>query len=252
MSQLVMITGASSGFGAAIARRFAALGHRLVITGRRADRLHALAAELAPAPVQVAVFDVRERAAIEAAFAGLPAEFAEPEILVNNAGLALGLEPAQRASLEDWETMIDTNTRGLVICTRLALPAMVARGRGHVINIGSIAGTYPYGGGNVYCATKAFVSQFSLALRADLLGTGVRVTSIEPGMAETEFSQVRFKGDRTRATQVYTGVTPLSADDVAEAVVWSAGLPAHVNINRIELMCTEQAPGGPVVHRQPT
>ena len=192
-------------------------------------------------PVRTVVLDVRDRFAVEAALAELPAAFADIDVLVNSAGLALGLEPAHKADLDDWECMVDTNVKGLMYMTRGVLPGMVARRRGHVINIGSIAGTYPYPGGNVYGGTKAFVEQFSLNLRADLAGTGVRVTNIEPGMCETEFSLVRFKGDVERSAQVYRGTTPLSAEDIAECIVWTAALPAHVNINRLEVMPTCQS-----------
>jgi 3-hydroxy acid dehydrogenase/malonic semialdehyde reductase len=184
---------------------------------------------------------VRDRAAVEAAIPALPPEWRAIDVLVNSAGLALGLEPAQRASLDDWETMIETNCAGLVTMTRAVLPGMVERNRGHVVNVGSVAGTYPYPGGNVYGATKAFVRQFTLNLRSDLLGTAVRATSIEPGMAETEFSLVRFQGDAARAHKVYEGVTPLSSEDIAEAILWAVTLPAHVNVNAIELMPVQQA-----------
>jgi 3-hydroxy acid dehydrogenase/malonic semialdehyde reductase len=187
------------------------------------------------------VLDVRDRAAIEALIPALPRDLQAIDVLVNNAGLALGLEPAQRASVDEWETMIQTNCAGLVTMTRAVLPGMVERGRGHVVNVGSVAGTYPYPGGNVYGATKAFVRQFTLNLRADLLGTAVRATSIEPGMAETEFSLVRFQGDAARAAKVYDGVKPLSGEDVAEAILWAVSLPAHVNVNAVELMPVQQA-----------
>ncbi|MBV9379446.1 MAG: SDR family NAD(P)-dependent oxidoreductase [Streptosporangiaceae bacterium] len=236
----VFVTGASSGFGAAIARRFAADGARVIAAARRADRLDGLAKETGPSVLPVGL-DVRDRAAVADTIAALPAEFADIDLLVNNAGLALGLEPAQEVSLDDWQRMIDTNCSGLVYCTRAILPGMVARGRGHVINLGSVAGTYPYPGGNVYGATKAFVHQFSLSLRSDLHGTGVRVTCVEPGMADTEFSTVRFSGDSAKAGAVYAGMQPLTADDVAESVHWAATLPAHVNINTIELMPTAQS-----------
>ncbi len=236
----VFVTGASSGFGAAVARRFAAAGARVVAAARRADRLRELAAELGPRLLPVTL-DVRDRAAVAGAVAGLPEEFARVDVLVNNAGLALGLEPAQDADLDDWEQMIDTNCKGLVYCTRAILPGMVARRRGHVINLGSVAGTYPYPGGNVYGGTKAFVHQFSLNLRSDLHGTGVRVTCVEPGMADTEFSTVRFGGDRARADAVYAGMQPMTADDIAESVYWAATLPQHVNVNTIELMATAQS-----------
>jgi len=233
---IVFITGASSGFGAAIARRFAAGGHRLVLAARRIERLRELAATL-PVPAQLVELDVRDRAAVEAAVAALPPEFAAVDLLVNNAGLALGLEPAHRASLEDWERMVDTNVKGLMYVTRALLPGMVERGRGHVVNIGSTAGEWPYPGANVYGGTKAFVRQFSLNLRADLAGTGLRVSDVEPGLSSgTEFSNVRFHGDDARAATVYAGTTPLSPEDVAETVHWVATLPAHVNVNTLSLM----------------
>lgn len=237
-----LITGASGGLGSAFARRFAALGYQLVLCGRRQERLDALVTEL-KVPCHTAVFDVRDRKASEAAMATLPANFAEVDVLVNNAGLALGTEPAFQANLDDWLEMIDANCKGLVVLSRLLLSGMVNRGRGHIINIASTAGNYPYPGGHVYCASKAFVKQFSLALRADLYQTSVRVTNIEPGMVETDFSLVRFKGDADKAGKVYANTTPLKAEDVAEAVVWAVQQPAHVNINRIELMPTTQAPG---------
>jgi 3-hydroxy acid dehydrogenase/malonic semialdehyde reductase len=241
VSRTVFVTGASAGFGASIARRFAADGNRVVVSARRADRIDELAKEFGDTVLPV-TFDVRDRAAVAAAVAGLPDEFAAIDVLVNNAGLALGLEPAPEADLDQWDQMIDTNCKGLTYCTRAILPGMVARGRGHVINLGSIAGTYPYPGGNVYGATKAFVHQFSLNLRADLHGTGVRVTSVEPGLSGgTEFSVVRFGGDQGKAGQVYQGVEPLGPDDVAEAVHWAAALPAHVNINVIEMMPVAQS-----------
>jgi 3-hydroxy acid dehydrogenase/malonic semialdehyde reductase len=189
---------------------------------------------------------------VEQAIGALPAAFAEIDVLVNNAGLALGLEPAQRADVDDWDRMIDTNCKGLVYATRAVLPTMVARGRGHVINIGSVAGSYPYPGGNVYGATKAFVHQFSLNLRSDLHGTGIRVTCVEPGMSGgTEFSTVRFNGNEDRARAVYNGTEPLSADDVAEAVHWAASVPAHVNVNTIELMPVVQSFAPFQIHRRP-
>jgi 3-hydroxy acid dehydrogenase/malonic semialdehyde reductase len=246
----VLVTGASSGFGAAIARRFAATGDRVVVSARRADRLAQLASELGGA-VHVLELDVQDRAGVARAIAELPAAFAAIDILVNNAGLAKGLEPAQRADLDDWDQMIDTNCKGLVYATRAVLPGMVARSRGHVINIGSVAGSYPYPGGNVYGASKAFVHQFSLNLRSDLHGTGVRVTCIEPGLAGgTEFSTVRFGGDQAKASAVYTGVDALGADDVAEAVHWVSQLPPHVNINVLEMMTIDQSFAPFQVHRR--
>jgi 3-hydroxy acid dehydrogenase / malonic semialdehyde reductase len=236
----VFITGASSGFGAAIAHRFATAGARVVAAARRSDRLKDLAAELGPRVLPVTL-DVRDRAAVARVTGALPAEFAQIDVLVNNAGAALGLSPAQDADLDDWEQMIDTNCKGLAYCTRAILPGMVARRRGHVINLGSVAGTYPYPGGNAYGGTKAFVHQFSLNLRSDLHGTGVRVTCIEPGMADTEFSIVRFSGDQAKADAVYAGMQPLTADDIAESVYWAATLPPHVNVNTIELMPVAQS-----------
>ncbi len=240
MSLTVFVTGASSGFGAAVARRFAADGARVVVAARRTDRLQGLADEFGPQilPLQL---DVRDRARVDDAVQRLPEEFSAIDVLVNNAGLALGLKPAQEAELDDWDQMIDTNCKGLVYCTRAILPGMVARGHGHVINLGSVAGGYPYPGGNVYGGTKAFVHQFSLNLRSDLHGTGVRVSCVEPGMADTEFSLVRFGGDRAKADNVYAGMQPMTADDIAEAIHWAASLPAHVNVNTIELMATAQS-----------
>ncbi len=234
------MTGVTSGFGRATAEAFVRAGARVIGTGRREDRLRDVAARLR-GRLHPVVLDLRERASIEAVLPALPPEWRAIDVLVNNAGLALGLEPAQRASLDDWEAMIETNCAGLVTMTRAVLPGMVERNRGHVVNVASVAATYPYPGGNVYGATKAFVRQFTLNLRADLLGTAVRATSIEPGMAETEFSLVRFQGDAARAAKVYEGVTPLTSDDIAEAILWTVTLPAHVNVNAIELMPVQQA-----------
>lgn len=233
---IVFVTGASSGFGAGIARRFVREGHRVIAAARRTDRLAALAAELGPALLPVEL-DVTRQESIEQMLAALPADWQAVDVLVNNAGLALGLEPAHQAHLSDWDTMIATNCQGLVWMTRALLPRMVERGSGHVINIGSVAGSYPYPGGNVYGATKAFVDQFTLNLRADLAGTGVKATNIAPGMAgDTEFSNVRFKGDDAAAAKVYQGIDALTSEDIAEAAYWAATLPAHVNINHIEMM----------------
>lgn len=237
----VFITGATAGLGEAMARRFHAAGSKLVVTGRRQDRLDRLQGELGEARVHTLCLDVRDRAAVDRAVAELPAEFSNVDVLVNNAGLALGLEPAQRADLDDWDVMVDTNIKGLMYCTRALLPGMCARQRGHVINIGSVAGSYPYPGGNVYGATKAFVHQLSLNLRADVIGSNIRVTSLEPGLTHTEFSLVRFKGDAEQAEKPYQGLQPLRPEDVAETAYWVATLPAHVNINRVELMPTMQA-----------
>ncbi|VVJ16545.1 Short-chain dehydrogenase [Amycolatopsis camponoti] len=239
--QTVFVTGASAGFGDAIARRFVAEGARVIAVARSADKLEKLAGELGDAVLPVTL-DVSDPEAVKTKIEGLPEEWKEVDVLVNNAGLAKGLEPAQRAELSDWDEMIATNVRGLAHVTRALLPGMVERGRGHVINIGSIAGTYPYPGGNVYGATKAFVHQFSLNLRSDLHGTGVRVTNVEPGMVGgTDFSKVRFDGDQDKADKVYEGTTPLTADDVAESVFWAANQPKHVNINVIELMPVVQS-----------
>ena len=247
---IVLVTGATAGFGAAILRRFVADGAKVIATGRRSDRLEALKAEFG-ASVLPLTFDVRDRAGIEQAIAGVPAEFAAIDVLVNNAGLAVGLEPAQRADLDDWDAMVDTNIKGLMYCTRAVLPGMIARGAGHIVNLGSVAGEFPYPGGNVYGATKAFVYQFSLNLRADLLGTPVRVTDIQPGLCGgTEFSGVRFKGDQATADAVYAGTDPLTADDIADAVHWVASRPARVNINSMQLMPVCQAFGPFAVKRQ--
>ena len=246
---IVFITGASAGFGAAIARTFVQGGHRVVATARRKDRLQALAEELGDALLPIEL-DVRDRSAVEALPNALPAEFAAIDVLVNNAGLALGLEPAHRALLDDWQTMIDTNCMGLVQVTRTLLPGMVERNRGHVFNLGSTAGRWPYPGANVYGATKAFVRQFSLNLRADLAGTAVRVTDVEPGLCGgTEFSNIRFHGDDDKAAKVYQDVQPLTAEDIADSIYWIATRPPHVNINMIELMPVAQSFAGLSVHR---
>lgn len=245
----ILVTGATAGFGQAIARRLVADGHTVIATGRRLDRLRELAAELGGKLVP-RVMDVTRRADVEASFAWAEGEVGQIDGLINNAGLALGIEPADRASLDDWETMIDTNIKGLIYCTRAVLPGMVARNRGAVINLGSIAGTYPYPGGNVYGATKAFVHQFSLNLRSDLVGKKIRVSSIEPGLCGgTEFSQTRFRGDAEQARAVYQGTEPLNADDIAHTVSWLLSLPEHVNINAIEMMPICQAPGPLAVKR---
>ena len=248
--QTIMITGASAGFGEACARIFAVRGNRLVLGARRTERLKRLQAELsAGCPVHIIELDVRDRAAVDTAIAELPEAFCEIDVLVNNAGLALGLEPSYEVDIQDWETMVDTNIKGLMYCTRAVLPGMVERKRGHVVNISSTAGAWPYPGGNVYGGTKAFVNQFSRNLRADLLGTKVRVTCIQPGMAETEFSNVRFKGDDSKADKVYAGTKPLSAVDIAETVQWVVNRPPHVNINSIEVMPVDQTWGPFSIHR---
>ena len=242
-ARLAFVTGATSGFGRTIAQRFVRDGYRVIAAGRRVARLDALAKELGPALLPWPL-DVTDAALVAALPTSLPDGWRDIDILVNNAGLALGLDPAQRADVAQWDTMIDTNVTALVHVTRAFLPGMVARNRGLIINLGSAAGTYPYPGGHVYGASKAFVKQFSLNLRADLVGTGVRMTNLEPGLVGgTEFSKVRFDGDQTKADAVYAGTQPLTADDVAEAASWVAGLPEHVNINRIEMMPTCQATG---------
>lgn len=238
----VFISGASSGFGEAIARGYAAKGYQLILAARRYQRLQQLAEQL-EVPCHIIELDVRDQAAVQEAIEQIPQPFQHIDILVNNAGLALGLNPAHQVDLEDWDTMIDTNIKGLTYLTRAVTPGMVERMKGHVVNIGSIAGNWPYPGGNCYGASKAFVKQFSLNLRADLSGTGIRVTNIEPGLAETEFSVVRFKGDQQKADKVYQGHEPLVAEDIAEAVLWATALPQHVNINRIEVMPTCQSFG---------
>ena len=246
----VLITGASSGFGEACARKFAAQGLRLVLCARRADRLSALADELSQiTEVHSVILDVRDREAVFALPASLPEAFADVGILVNNAGLALGLGGADVASVDDWEAMVDTNIKGVMYLTQAMLPGMVARGGGHVVNIGSVAASWPYPGGNVYGGTKAFVQQFSRNLRADLLGKSIRVSNIEPGMCETEFSVVRFNGDEDRAKQVYSGIQPLTGTDIAEIVYWVTALPPHINVNQLEVMPTAQAWGPFAVHR---
>ena len=245
---IVLVTGATAGFGLSIARRFAADGARIIAVGRRRERLEALAAEL-PGQVLPLALDVTDRAAVAAAIAGLPADWAAVDLLVNNAGMARGLQPAQSADLDDWEAMVDTNVKGLMYVTRAVLPGMIARGRGHVVNIGSTAGEWPYPGGNVYGATKAFVRQLSMNLRADLHGTPVRVTDIEPGLVGgTEFSNVRL-GDDARAAAVYQGADALTPEDIADAVHWVATRPARVNVNTLQVMPVCQSFGPLRVHK---
>ena len=246
---IALVTGATAGFGEAITRRLVRDGHQVIATGRRKDRLDALAAELGSAVLAFAL-DVTEAGAVAALPGSLPAGWREVDVLVNNAGLALGLDPAWTASLADWDTMVATNVTGLIGVTRALLPGMVERNRGYVLSLGSTAGSYPYPGGHVYGASKAFVSQFMLNLKSDLVGTNVRVTSVEPGLVGgTEFSSVRFSGDADKAAGVYKGTTPLTAEDIAETVGWLVGLPEHVNINRVEMMPTCQAPGPLAIKR---
>jgi 3-hydroxy acid dehydrogenase/malonic semialdehyde reductase len=249
---IVFITGATAGFGLAIARRLAADGARIVAAGRRRDRLEGLAAELGGGDrVHALPLDVADRRAVETAVGALPEGFAAVDVLVNNAGLARGLEPAQSADLDDWDAMVDTNVKGLMYVTRAVLPGMVARNRGHVVNIGSTAAEWPYPGGNVYGASKAFVRQFSLNLRADLWGTAVRVTDIEPGLVGgTEFSSVRFKGDEGKAAGVYQGTETLTPEDIADAVHWVTTRPARVNVNTLQVMPVSQSFAPLRIHRE--
>lgn len=244
MSKTTMITGASSGIGKACARQFAAMAHKLILTGRRLERLEALKDELEKefdVPVLILHFDVREHKAVEQAIGGLSDYWSEIDILVNNAGLALGLDTIDEGSLADWEQMIDTNIKGLLYVTRAVAPGMKKRGHGHIINIGSVAGREVYPKGNVYCATKYAVDALTKGMRIDLVGAGIKVTQISPGAVETEFSQVRFHGDQERASNVYKGYQPLSGKDVAHVVAFAASLPEHVNINDLLLMPTAQA-----------
>lgn len=249
MSGTVLITGATAGIGTAAARRFVGAGWRVIATGRRRERLDALVAELGAANVYAAAFDMRDEAAIDAAIAALPAGFADIDLLINNAGLALGTAPAQEADLAQWRQMIDTNVTGLVTITHRLLPRLIER-KGAIINISSVAATYPYRGGNAYGGTKAFVSQFSLGLRSDLHGTGVRVTAIEPGMVETEFTLVRTGGDQAASDALYGGASPMTAEDIAETLYWVATQPAHINFNTIELMPVTQSFAGFQVARE--
>lgn len=245
----VLVTGASAGFGHAIAKRLIDDGHRVIGVARRVERLQELAAQLGER-FHPLVLDITDHVAVLAALEQLPAPFADIEALVNNAGLALGLEKAHEANLTDWRRMINTNVTALVELTHAVLPGMVARNKGIIINLGSVAGTYPYPGGNVYGASKAFVKQFSLNLRADLLGTAIRVTNLEPGLVGgTEFSTIRFKGNTDEAAKRYRGVQALSAEDIAEAVAWVLHLPAHVNINRLEIMPVAQGFAQLSIHR---
>ena len=247
-TKTVWITGATSGFGAAAVERFVAGGWRVIASGRRADRLQQLVTRHGAERVHAAAFDVRDEAAMRAAHANLPPAFAGIDLLVNNAGLALGTAPAQQADLAQWKQMIDTNVTALVTLTHLLLPQLIER-RGAIVNISSIAGSYAYRGGNVYGGTKAFVTQFSQNLRSDLHGTGVRVTSVEPGMAETEFTLVRTGGDQAASEKLYAGAQPITADDIADTIWWIANLPPHLNINRLEVMPVSQSAAGLQVAR---
>ena len=250
MTQTAFITGATSGFGRACAEIFAEKGWNLVLSGRREERLLELQEKFTKVAVHTVVCDVRNREQVEAMVQNLPGSHTDIDLLLNNAGLALGMKPAQDADLDDWETMVDTNIKGLMYVTRALLPGMVIRGQGHIINMGSIAGSWPYPGGNAYGATKAFVEQFSNNLRADLHGTGIRVSNVEPGLAESEFSVVRFHGDKEKADAVYEGTAPLTPEDIAEIVYWLADRPPHVNINRLEVMPVCQSWGPFAIHRK--
>ena len=251
--QVVLITGASSGIGAACARVFAEARSKLILAARRLDRLEQLAHELDQefaTPIHLVQLDVRDRTQVESTLQALPEPWADVDILINNAGLSRGLDKFHEGSVEDWEEMIDTNIKGLLYVTRCITPGMVARGRGHIVNIGSIAGHQTYPNGNVYCGTKAAVRAISEGLKQDLLGTPVRVSSVDPGMVETEFSMVRFHGDSDRANKVYQGLTPLTPEDVADVVLFCVTRPAHVNLSEILLVPTDQA-GPTLVHRRP-
>ncbi len=236
----IFITGATAGFGWESARLFIKNGAKVIATGRRAERLSELKNELGK-NLHTITLDVRDKEAVKAAISALPEEFLQIDILINNAGLALGLSNFDQQSEADLEQMVQTNIMGVINCTHALLPSMIERNSGHIVNISSIAGTYPYPGGNVYGATKAFVTQFSLNLRADVLGKNIRITNIEPGMCDTEFSTVRFKGDKEKADNVYAGMQPLTASDIAETIIWTISRPPHVNINRVEIMPTQQA-----------
>ena len=238
----IFITGASSGFGEATARKFSSEGHRLILLARRREKLIDLTHQLGGEnKCHLISADVRDKEEVENALSGLPEDFRSIDVLVNNAGLALGLGPAEDASLKDWEIMVDTNIKGVIYLTKAVLPGMIRRGHGQIINIGSVAGSWPYPGGNVYGSTKAFVQQFSRNLRSDLSGKNIRVSLVEPGMSETEFSLIRFEGDQDKAKAVYHSMNPLSAEDIAETVFWICSMPAHVNVNQVELMPIAQA-----------
>ena len=243
MDKTAFITGATSGFGRATVERFVAAGWRVVACGRRAERLQALVDALGADKVHAAAFDIRDELAMQSAITALPAGFRDIDLLVNNAGLALGTRPAQESSLDDWRTMVETNILALVTMTRALLPTLIER-KGAIVNVSSTAANYPYTGGNVYGGTKAFVSQFSLNLRADLHGTGVRVTALEPGMAETEFTLVRTHGDQAASDALYAGARPMTPTDIAETIFWIASLPPHLNVNRLEMMPASQSFAG--------
>jgi NADP-dependent 3-hydroxy acid dehydrogenase YdfG len=251
MKKIVLITGATSGIGEACARKFAQNGDKVILTGRNQARMTAIADELKAQGTEVLtlMFDVRDREAARQAIESLPAEWQEIDVLVNNAGLALGLEPEFEGDSADWDGMIDTNVKGLLTMTRLIVPGMVARNRGHVINMGSVAGDAAYAGGNVYCATKAAVKALSDGLRIDVANTAVRVTNLKPGLVETNFSNIRFHGDEERAANVYKGIKPLTGDDIADVAVYAANAPAHVQIAEVLILATHQASGSVIVRK---
>lgn len=248
MNRIVLITGATSGIGLACARKFAANGDKLILTGRNEQRLAEIKKEL-DAEVITLAFDVRNCEEAEKQISSLPADWQNIDVLVNNAGLALGLEPEYEGDLDDWGTMIDTNIKGLLIMTRLVVPGMVKRNHGHIINVGSVAGDAAYAGGNVYCATKAAVKALSDGLRIDVADTAIRVTNLKPGLVETNFSNVRFRGDNERAANVYKGIKPLTGDDIADVAVYAANAPAHVQIAEVLILATHQASGSVIVRK---
>jgi NADP-dependent 3-hydroxy acid dehydrogenase YdfG len=248
MNKIVLITGATSGIGLACARKFAANGDKLILTGRNELLLAEIKKELDTEVITLA-FDVRNREEAEKQISSLPADWQNIDVLVNNAGLALGLEPEYEGDLDDWGTMIDTNIKGLLIMTRLVVPGMVKRNHGHIINVGSVAGDAAYAGGNVYCATKAAVKALSDGLRIDVADTAIRVTNLKPGLVETNFSNVRFRGDNERAANVYKGIKPLTGDDIADVAVYAANVPAHVQIAEVLILATHQASGSVIVRK---
>jgi len=251
MKKIVFITGATSGIGLGCARKFAANGDKLILTGRNATRLSEISSELKAQGAEVVTlkFDVRDREAAQKAIESLPAEWTKIDVLVNNAGLALGLEPEYEGDFSDWDGMIDTNIKGLLTMTRLIVPGMIERNSGHIINIGSVAGDAAYAGGNVYCATKAAVKALSDGLRIDVANTAVRVTNLKPGLVETNFSNVRFHGDTERAAKLYQGIKPLTGDDIADVAVYAANAPAHVQIAEVLILATHQASGSVIVRK---
>lgn len=251
MNKTVLITGATSGIGFGCARKFAENGDQLILTGRNEERLDAIRNELENkgTKVKILVFDVRDAEKAKECFASLPKEWQNIDVLVNNAGLALGLEPEYEGDIDDWATMIDTNIKGLLTMTRLVVPGMVARNSGHIINVGSVAGDAAYAGGNVYCATKAAVKALSDGLRIDVANTAIRVTNLKPGLVETNFSNIRFRGDTNRASNVYKGITPLTGDDIADVAVYAANAPAHVQIAEVLILATHQASGSVIVRK---